>query len=121
MGPLERDELAIAADSQGSDRVREFFARVRNGDAGVADLYAADALLTYPGGGRIQGREAIRRFYEQTIATVHPQPQVEAILEAPPFYVAILDVSTTEGRRRVLDLFELDDGGIRRLEVFAQS
>lgn len=106
---------------RGSDRIREVFNRVRNGDLSVADLYAEDAVVTYGHGGRAEGREAIRAFYSRTIEAIRPQPQVDAVLEAPPLYVAVVDVPTSSGRHRALDLFELDERGIRRLDIYSQA
>jgi hypothetical protein len=99
--------------------VREVFARVGNGDLRVADLYAEDAVIVHSGGGHVEGRENIRSFYRSTIEEIHPQPTVEAVLESPPLYVAIVNVATSDGRLRALDLFEVDDAGIRRLEIFS--
>ena len=103
---------------QGADRVREVFARVRNGDLAVADLYAHDGVVVYGGGGRAEGREAIRAFYASAIEGIRPEPRVEAILEAPPLYVALVDVPGADVHHRALDLFEIDDDGIRRLEIY---
>lgn len=97
------------------------FIRVRNGDITAADLYADDAVLTYRVGESVEGREAIRAFYKRTIEEIRPKPQVLTILEAPPLYVAIVDVPTDAGHRRALDLFAVDDGGIRRLEIYGQG
>jgi hypothetical protein len=109
------------AHLRGADRVREVFARVRKGDTGVADLYAEDAVVLYGPSGRAEGREAIRAFYAGTIASIAPQPQVQGVLESPPFYVAIVDVPTTAGQHRALDLFEVGDNGIRKLEIFSRG
>jgi len=107
---------------KGADRVREVFARVRNGDARVADLYAEDGVIIFGSGdSRVQGREAIRVFYQRAIDTIRPQPQVLTILEQSPLYVAIVDVPSDEVRRRALDLFEVDDDGIRSLEIFSHG
>jgi hypothetical protein len=106
---------------EGSDRIREVFARVCAGDLSVADLYAEDAVVTYGHGGRAEGREAIRKFYQHTIEAIRPQPRVEAVLEAPPLYVAVVDVPTTAGHHRALDLFELGKRGIIRLEIYSQG
>jgi hypothetical protein len=105
---------------RGADRVREVFARVRDGDLGVADLYAEDAVIVYGDGARAEGRDAIRAFYARAIEGIRPQPRVEAVLEAPPLYVALVDVPGTEVHHRALDLFEVDDTGIRCLEIFAR-
>jgi SnoaL-like domain len=120
---LERESGgASVKDSElrGAVRVREVFARVGNGDAeGVADLYADDAVIQYSSHERVQGREAIRAFYQTQIDTIRPQPEVESVFEQPPRYVAIVNVPTTDGQRRALDLFEVDERGVRRLEIFA--
>jgi hypothetical protein len=105
---------------KGADRVREVFARVRRGDARAADLYAEDAVLLFGADGQVSGREAIRAFYAQIISSIAPQPQVEGVLESPPFFVAIVNVPTQQVRHRALDLFEVDDGGIRKLEIFSR-
>jgi hypothetical protein len=105
---------------QGADRVREVFARVANGDLGVVDLFADDAVILFANGGRVEGRDEIRAFYERAIDGVRPRPSVEAILELPPLYVAIVDAPGAEVHHRALDLFELDDRGIRRLEIYTR-
>jgi hypothetical protein len=113
----------VDPDLRGADRVREVFARVRRGDASVADLYAEDGVIVYGrgDGDRVEGREAIRAFYQGTIDAIRPQPTVEAVLEAPPMFVALVDVPTTDQHHRALDLFEVDEGGIRRLEIYPRA
>jgi SnoaL-like protein len=96
------------------------FARVRNGDLGVADLYADDAVILFGNDGRVEGLDAIRAFYKGAIDSIRPQPSVEAVLEAPPLYVALVDVPGTDVHHRALDLFEVDEGGIRRLEIYTR-
>ena len=105
---------------QGADRVREVFARVANGDLGVVDLFADDAVILFGNGGRVEGRDAIRAFYERAIGDIRPRPSVEVVLESPPWYVAIVDVPGADVHHRALDLFEVDDGGIRRLEIYTR-
>jgi hypothetical protein len=112
---------ALDPHLRGADRVREVFARVRAGDAvGVAELYAQDGTVV-AGGGEVRGRGAIQAFYQRTIDTIHPQPRVEKVLEAAPHFVALVDVPNDKGHLRALDLFELGDDGIARLEIFARS
>jgi hypothetical protein len=106
---------------QGADRVREVFARVRNGDLSVADLYAEDAVILFGNDGRVEGVEAIRAFYKGAIDAIAPQPTVEAVLEAAPLYVALVDVPGADVHHRALDLFEIDEGGIRRLEIYTRK
>jgi hypothetical protein len=52
---------------------------------------------------------------------MHPQPKVDAVLESPPWYVALVDVPTTDHHHRALDLFEVDEVGIRRLEIYTRK
>jgi hypothetical protein len=105
---------------QGAERVREVFARVRNGDVSVADLYADDGVILFGPEGRVEGRDAIRAFYKGAIDSIGPQPSVEAVFESPPLYVALVDVPGTDVHHRALDLFEIDDDGIRRLEIYSR-
>jgi hypothetical protein len=107
---------------RGEDRIREVFARVRKGDDGVADLWAHDGVVI-AAGTRIEGRDAIRAFYRSTIDTLHPQPEVQVVFGSPGSdqYVVIVEVPTDRGHIHALDLFTLDDEGIRRLEIFNRS
>ena len=95
---------------------------MRKGDDGVADLYTDDGVVVV-GKSRIEGREAVRAFYRQTIATIHPQPDVQAVLatSGSDLYVAIVEVPTDRGHTHTLDLFTVDDEGIRQLEIFNRS
>ena len=100
--------------------MREVFARVRDGDLTVAELYAEDGVIVYGNGARAEGRDAIRAFYARAIEGIRPEPRVETILEAPPLYVALVDVPGADVHHRALDLFEVDERGIRKLEIFAR-
>jgi len=111
---------ALDPHLQGTERVREVFNRVRNGDNRVADLYAEDGVVV-TAGHQIEGREAIRAFYQRAIDSIHPKPEVQAVLEAPPHYVVLVDVPNDQGRMRALDVFELGDDGIHRLEIFSRE
>jgi len=107
---------------RGEDRVREVFARVHRGDDSVADLYAPDGVVL-AGSSRIEGRSAIRSFYADTITAIHPKPEVQVVLSTPgsDLYVAIVEVPTDRGHMHALDLFRVDDAGIRQLEIFNRS
>jgi len=116
--------LLSANDPQlrGEARVRAIFDRVRAGDAdSAADLYAPDGVLV-TGGGRIEGREAIRAFYNKSIAAIRPRPQVKLVLAAPgsDHYVALVEVTTEGGVVQALDLFILGEEGIRQMEIFGR-
>jgi hypothetical protein len=43
---------------------------------------------------------------------------VRVLLESPPFFVALVEVVTTNGRVHALDLFQLGEDGIRQLEIY---
>jgi ketosteroid isomerase-like protein len=106
---------------QGAERVREVFARVRVGDAtGVADLYADDGVVLF-NGGEAKGRAAIEAFYRRAIDSIHPQPRVDEVLDAAPRFIALVEVPNDRGLVRALDLFEVGDAGIERLEIFSRG
>ena len=104
---------------RGADRAREVFSRVRNGDDRVADLFAEDGVIL-AGGMRIEGRDAIRAFYRKQFVALHPRPEVQLVLSSDEsdFCVALVDVPTDHGLLHALDLFTVDDEGIRRLEIY---
>ncbi len=121
-GPFPPPPTAPSDEPVGADRVGAVFARVAAGDCSVADLYAPDGVIEFGDRGRVEGREAIRAFYGQAIDALHPKPAVELVLEeAAPLYVAIVDVPTDGDRQRAVDLFELGDDGIRKLEMFTRN
>jgi ketosteroid isomerase-like protein len=111
---------ALDPDLQGPDRVRAVFARVKAGDNRVADLYAEDGIVQV-GGHEVKGREDIRAFYQRTIDTIHPQPEVQEVLEAGDLYIAVVHVPTDNGIQDAIDLFELGEDGIRRLVIFSRA
>jgi hypothetical protein len=113
--------VALDPQLRGAERVREVFARVHRGDDAVADLYAEDGVVL-AGGARIEGREAIRAFYGKTIETIHPKPEVQVVLSTPgsSLFTAIVDVPTDRGHMHALDLFTVDDEGIRQLEIYTR-
>lgn len=111
---------AIDPEIQGPDRVRQVFARVKAGDNRVADLYAEDGVVQVAGH-QIEGRESIRAFYQHTIDSIHPQPEVQEVLQSENLFIAVVHVPTDNGVQSAIDLFELDDEGIRRLVIFSRS
>ena len=113
---------ALETHLRGADRARAVFERVRNGDGSVADLYAEDGVVI-SGTARVEGREAIRAFYLSTIDRIHPKPEVQTVLEHPgsSLYAVVVEVPTDLGHVHALDLFTIDDEGIRQLEIFNRS
>jgi hypothetical protein len=105
----------------GRQLLTELFARVARGDAGAADLFTEDAVITGSGGYEVVGRAAIRQHYVRNIAEYGPQPQIEVLLAEPPWFVTVLKVGLRDGgANRALDLFEVGEEGITRLELWSQ-
>lgn len=96
---------------------REYFARMSAGDAAVVDLFGADAELVGLGQ-RVRGIDAIRAFYERSIETAAPQPQVRTLLAGADVAMAELEIVLADGRVHVVDLFETAGGRIQRLTYF---
>lgn len=112
---------ALDQHLQGPDRVREVFARVRQGDAArVAALFSPNGKIVFSGG-EAAGREAVTAFYRRAIETLHPQPQVEALLGDGPLVVAVVNVPNDQGVTRAADLFTLGEEGIDQLEIFSRD
>jgi uncharacterized protein (TIGR02246 family) len=102
-----------------------YIARVNERDLdGLVDLFADDALLLAAGGQRLEGRDAIRSFYESMVIPAAPQVrgvhfvqqdatcvvELEATTEAAPGTTArLVDVMTVGG-----------DGRIVRLAIYMQ-
>ena len=93
--------------------VANYFGHMRRGDSGVADLFASDARLVGLGT-IVKGREAIRRFYNESIARASPLPQpcgdhlVGANRVAAEILITLADGTTMH----VIDLFEIGDDGL---------
>jgi len=99
------------------EMVRAVFARVRDCDPAISELYAPDATLR-SADGLYEGREAIARFYEERFREARVQPQVEDLFVNLPLVAALLRVSTGDGTvLRVIDVFEVDEGAIRSLQI----
>jgi predicted SnoaL-like aldol condensation-catalyzing enzyme len=113
---------ALEPHLKGADRARAVFERVRKGDGSVADLYAEDGVVLLAAA-KVEGREAIRAFYLSTIDRIHPKPEVQIVLEHPEsnLYAVVVEVPTDRGHVHALDLFTIDDEGIRQLEIFNRS
>lgn len=103
--------------SEVEHRVTEVFARLRRGDDGAADLYRQDgALKSAASGGSIHGRDAIRAFYRNHIDVKKANPFVEKVVQEGNIAAAV--IVDSDGVRVAIDIFELDDTGIRSMEVF---
>jgi SnoaL-like domain len=97
--------------------VREVFARVRNRDPKVADLYHEDATLTADDTAH-HGRDAIRAFYLGVFSGSGPHPQVRGLWANGSIYAALLEVTRDSGGViHAVDVFDVDQDGIRSMRV----
>jgi hypothetical protein len=100
--------------------VRTVFARVRESDPTVSELYASDATLR-SADGLYEGRQAIARFYERVRAP-GVRPHIDDLFVNLPLVVALLSVTTSEGEVvRVADVFEVGEDAIRSLQICHQA
>ena len=99
-----------------------YFARMRNGDPGVATLFHEDARLVGLGT-IVSGRPAIAEFYAQSIRNASPAPRSAAPLAVDGDRVlAEVYIDLANGvTMHVVDLFEVDDGLIRTLTYFVSD
>jgi hypothetical protein len=102
--------------------VREYFARVRARDPGIADLFHEDARLVGLGALR-QGRPAILEFYGDVFRRAGPSPRIVGELLASGARVAAeIEIELAGGASvHAVDLFEIEDGRIRCLTYFLAS
>ena len=97
---------------------KEYFSRIRARDPSVADLFSEDGVLV--GLGRLtRGREAIRAFYSEAIATGGPTPSPRATFSDGSRVAAEIYINLEGGSViHAMDLFEIEDGKIRSLTYF---
>jgi len=99
--------------------VERYFDCMRNGDAGVAELFHDDARLIGLGT-VVSGRGAIAAFYGASIDASRPQPrQCGPLLVAGERVAAEIEISLASGDvLHVVDLFVVDGDRIRSLTYF---
>jgi limonene-1,2-epoxide hydrolase len=107
MNQNQQDELVERCRAA----IMEKFARVRQADPRVADLFTEDAVVKNPGDVVISGREAIRAHYQRVFDALQPQPEVVHIFADHPEYFVDLNVRTNRGPEpsRTIDIFRFDD------------
>jgi hypothetical protein len=99
--------------------VERYFECMRAGNLAVVDLFAEDAILLGLGR-RTEGRDAIRAFYTESIASGGPQPRSAGPLlsdgkrVAAEIYIDLANGPTMH----VVDLFRIEEGRIRSLHYF---
>ena len=98
---------------------REYFARMRGRDLGVAELFYEDAVLLGLGT-RVHGRPAIRDFYAKAISDMRPTPSEPIAIFAEGGRVfAEIQIQVSEGPPiHAIDVFEVEAGLIRSLTYF---
>jgi hypothetical protein len=99
-----------------------YFACMKRGDVGVAELFHDDARLIGLGGEKV-GRAAILDFYRGVIERAGPSPRLlGTMLVAGGRVAAEIEIQLTGGASvHAVDLFEIDDGRIRSLTYFIAS
>lgn len=96
---------------------RSYFERMQAGDPKVVELFADDAVLVGLGR-RIEGIDAVRAFYERSIAEAGPQPRVEMLVGGDDRALAEIRIALRDGELHVVDLFEAREGKITSLTYF---
>ncbi len=98
---------------------RKYFDRVRAKDVRVVELFHADASIIGLGGEK-SGIEEIRSFYEATIATAGPSPQIVGeIFASGSRAAAEIKITIANGAIvHAMDLFDIENGKIRSLTYF---
>ncbi len=99
-----------------------YFACMRNGDTGVAELFHEDAQLIGLGT-IVSGRSAIAEFYTQSIRNASPAPRPAAPIAVEGNRVlAEVYIDLANGiTMHVIDVFAVDDGLIRSLTYFVSD
>jgi hypothetical protein len=105
--------------AEAAEVVAQYFARMRDRDPNVADLFHEDASLIGLGGVR-NGQAAIREFYAGSIRGASPSPTlVGEILAAGSRVAAEIRISLSNSSSiHAVDLFVVEDGLIRSLTYF---
>lgn len=99
-----------AGAARPEDLTRLFVERANAGDAeGLAELYEPDAVVAFPPGRTTVGREAIRKLYEQMVAS---RPTFKA--EEPLTTLRVGDLALTATRAK-------DEAGARAQVARRQS
>lgn len=97
----------------------EYFSRMRKGDIGVLELFHDDAVIQGLGM-RTSGKDAIREFYTNAIASGGPQPsEPVTMLSDETKAIAEVNIALRDGGGvHAIDLFVVEEGRIRSLTYF---
>jgi uncharacterized protein (TIGR02246 family) len=87
------------------DLTRLFVARANDGDAaGIAELYAEDAVMAYPPGSHTTGRAAIRALWEKALAGrphFEPEPPLPTLVSGDIALTSTVAKDGAGGRAQV--------------------
>jgi ketosteroid isomerase-like protein len=87
------------------DLTRLFVTRANNGDAaGIAELYAENAVMAYPPGGQTVGRAAIRALWEKALANAphfEPEPPLPTLVSGDIALTSTVAKDGAGGRAQV--------------------
>jgi len=102
-----------------------YISRVNERDLdGLADLFAPDALLLAAGGQRLEGKDAIRAFYESTVLPSAPSVRGVHFVQQEASCVMELEATTSAAPGLVARLVDVltvgGDGRIVRLAIYMQ-
>jgi ketosteroid isomerase-like protein len=115
--------MTVTNELSNEDVVREYFKRIFEVDPAVYDLYAKDAVFVMHTGEIIEGRDEIREHIETRFAhSPHIKPPtIEELLSSGSAAVAVLEATFEDGVFRAVDVFEIEDGRIKRLSIYRQD
>ena len=107
---------AVLAPSQ---VVTAYFAGVTAGDAAaVADLFAEDATL-HNAAGTMTGSDAIRRMYEQGLATAQMTPTPRTMVIDGDTVAVEIDLEVGGAHVKLGDFFTIRSGRIQQLSIYS--
>lgn len=111
--------MTLPADVGPEEVVHAYFACMRSGGAGVADLFHEHGRLVGLGA-VVEGCAAIATFYAGAVEGARPAPRLLGpLLVAGERVVAEIAIGLADGTElHVCDLFEVADGRIRSLTYF---
>lgn len=105
--------------SNPSDIVNAYFAGVTAGDAGaIAALFAPDAVLQNASG-LLHGAEAIKKMYENGLASVQMKPRPKALIIDGDRVAVEIDLDAAGSQVKLGDFFTIRDGLIHELMIYS--
>ncbi|MEI7623234.1 MAG: nuclear transport factor 2 family protein [Actinomycetes bacterium] len=108
--------------SSARELVEAYFACMKAGDISVAELFCEEAQLVGLGT-VISGRPAICQFYEESIRSGRPQPELfgDLMIDGNRVAAELLIRLSGQPSLHVVDLFEIDGEHIASLTYFVSD